>query len=89
MGNNNNVDITDITKDGWIQLACAIGAVRSQEYRVAYDTYLRSPTDANLRLVKRWEDKLKGPITSLSDDELAKIRKDVVKHGAFAFDCSY
>lgn len=74
--------------DGWIRLICAIGVVRSKEYRNAYRRHLMHPKDeAILALMKKWEKKLRNPPTNLDDEDLEKIRKQVREHRRF--NCEY
>ncbi len=66
-----------LNNEGCVRLACRLGQVRSYEYRSAFRDYIRDPSKVSLGLVKRWENKLKGPITALDDSDIKKLQRQV------------
>lgn len=69
----------NLSDEGCLRLACEICKRRSDNFRAAFRNYLKDPSPANLRDVKRWERKLKGPITGLDDDDISSLKLQVYK----------
>ena len=77
--------VEKLNNEGAVRLACRLGQVRSYEYRSAFRDYIRNPSKASLGLVKRWENKLKGPITALDDSDIKKLQRQVYEGKHFDY----